>query len=62
MTQVEITRKNKKLTTDAKRRYRAGESIRHIALETGTSYGKIHRLLADAGVKFRPRGGPRPSK
>lgn len=62
MTQVEITRQNKRLAADAKKRYRSGQPIRQIALETGTSYGKIHRLLADAGVKFRPRGGSRPSK
>lgn len=32
-------------------------AIRQIADETGRSYGMIHRLLSQAGVRFRPRGG-----
>lgn len=37
--------------------YEAGASIRALAEETGCSYGGVHRLLADAGVTFRSRGG-----
>ncbi|MFE4304726.1 helix-turn-helix domain-containing protein [Streptomyces sp. NPDC056891] len=32
-------------------------AIRQIADETGRSYGMIHRLLSQEGVRFRPRGG-----
>ena len=46
-----------KLTKDLKKRYRAGASIRELANETGRSYGFIHRLLSDSGVKLRGRGG-----
>jgi predicted transcriptional regulator len=31
--------------------------IRAIAEQTGRSYGAIHRMLSDAGVTFRARGG-----
>ncbi|MEV7465311.1 helix-turn-helix domain-containing protein [Streptomyces kronopolitis] len=40
-----------------KKKYEAGASIRALAEETGRSYGGVHRLLADAGVTFRSRGG-----
>lgn len=40
-------------------RYELGESIREIAVSIGRSYGFVHRLLYDAGVEFRPRGGDR---
>lgn len=45
------------LASDVRKRYESGESIRALADETGRSYGFIHRLLADADVPFRPRGG-----
>jgi hypothetical protein len=38
-------------------RYRAGRSIRMLMAETGRSYGAIHRLLGEAGVTMRTRGG-----
>lgn len=38
-------------------RYRAGESVRVLAASTRRSYGMVHRLLEEAGVEFRPRGG-----
>lgn len=38
-------------------RYRAGESIRTIATDLGRSYCYVHRLLHQAGVTFRGRGG-----
>jgi predicted transcriptional regulator len=31
--------------------------IRAIAEQTGRSYRAIHRMLSDAGVTFRARGG-----
>ncbi|WP_204745254.1 helix-turn-helix domain-containing protein [Glycomyces paridis] len=39
--------------------YRQGQSIRVIASTIGRSYGFVHRLLAEAGVDFRTRGGAR---
>nr|WP_243795613.1 helix-turn-helix domain-containing protein [Saccharopolyspora gloriosae] len=40
--------------------YEKGASIRTLHKETQYSYGKIHRLLHEAGTTFRPRGGHRP--
>lgn len=40
-------------------RYQQGASIRALAKDTGRSYGGIHKLLTDAGVTFRSRGGAR---
>jgi GNAT superfamily N-acetyltransferase len=38
-------------------RYQQGHSIRQIARATGRSYGFTARLLREAGVRMRPRGG-----
>ena len=46
-----------KLAADLKRRYTAGASIRDLASETGRSYGFVHRMLSEAGVTLRGRGG-----
>jgi hypothetical protein len=46
-----------KLATDLRARYDAGESIRSLATATGRSYGFIHRILTEAGVALRGRGG-----
>jgi hypothetical protein len=46
-----------KLAGDLKRRYSSGSSIRDLASETGRSYGFIHRMLSEAGVTLRGRGG-----
>jgi Helix-turn-helix domain len=46
-----------KLATDLRKRYDAGESIRSLATATGRSYGFIHRILTEAGVALRGRGG-----
>jgi hypothetical protein len=46
-----------KLATDFKKRYEAGASIRDLAADSGRSYGFVHRVLVDAGVKLRGRGG-----
>lgn len=40
-------------------RYRTGASIRQLAEQFEMSYGKVHRLLGEAGVELRGRGGPR---
>lgn len=39
--------------------YEAGESIRALAERLGRSYGFVHGLLTDAGVRLRRRGMPR---
>ena len=39
------------------RRYEAGSSIRQLCGETGYSIGRVRRLLEEAGVTFRGRGG-----
>jgi hypothetical protein len=37
--------------------YESGLTVREVAGLNGVSYGKIYRLLQDAGVSMRPRGG-----
>jgi hypothetical protein len=39
------------------REYEKGRSIRQLCAETGYSIGRVRRLLIDAGVQFRGRGG-----
>lgn len=50
------------LARDLVRRYTAGESIRVLASSTGRSYGFVHRVLTEAGVQLRQRGGARRRK
>ncbi len=38
-------------------RYERGESIRSIADSIGRSYGFVHGVLVESGVKMRGRGG-----
>lgn len=45
------------LTAKISRRYLAGESIRAMAGDLGRSYGFVHRILVDAAVPLRGRGG-----
>ncbi len=45
------------LGTTLSKKYLAGASIRDLASETGRSYGFVHRILVDSGVKLRGRGG-----
>lgn len=47
----------RQITTKAVAAYRKGKSIREISETTGRSYGSVHRILSDAGVSFRSRGG-----
>ncbi|PVZ14798.1 helix-turn-helix domain-containing protein [Actinomycetospora cinnamomea] len=41
-------------------RYAAGASLMRLSEDTGRSFGHVRRLLVDAGVTLRPRGGSRP--
>ncbi|WP_112139406.1 helix-turn-helix domain-containing protein [Glycomyces dulcitolivorans] len=49
----------RELTERVTTAYDQGRSIRDIASAIGRSYGFVHRLLAEAGVDFRTRGGAR---
>lgn len=46
-----------KLKVDIATAYEKGKSIRAIAEATGRSYGFVHRILGEADVKLRARGG-----
>ncbi|MFC9500853.1 helix-turn-helix domain-containing protein [Streptomyces sp. NPDC056982] len=46
-----------KLAAELKAAYEGGASIRSIADSTGRSYGFVHRILTEAGVTLRGRGG-----
>jgi hypothetical protein len=46
-----------KLAGELKKKYTSGASIRALAEETGRSYGFVHRMLSEAGVSLRGRGG-----
>jgi hypothetical protein len=45
------------LARDLKRQYEQGRSIRDLASQYDRSYGFIHRMLVDAKVRLRGRGG-----
>jgi predicted transcriptional regulator len=46
-----------KLAADLKKKYDQGQSIRSLAESTGRSYGFVHRMLSESGVRLRSRGG-----
>lgn len=46
-----------KLAAELKKAYDKGKSIRELATAHGRSYGFIHRVLNEAGVTLRGRGG-----
>jgi hypothetical protein len=46
-----------KLGSELGKKYEKGASIRALAESTGRSYGFIHRVLSEAGVTLRSRGG-----
>jgi Helix-turn-helix domain len=46
-----------RLATLLGKRYSSGESIRDLAASTGRSYGFVHRILTETGVRLRGRGG-----
>jgi predicted transcriptional regulator len=45
------------LAKQLKQQYETGRSIRELADAHGRSYGFVHRLLSEAGVTLRGRGG-----
>jgi hypothetical protein len=45
------------LTSDLKKKYDGGASIRSLAESTGRSYGFVHRILSESGTTLRGRGG-----
>lgn len=42
---------------EARDQYARGHTIRHIATQLGHSYGLTRKLLLEAGVELRGRGG-----
>lgn len=46
-----------KLSADLRKKYDAGQSIRHLAESSGRSYGFVHRILSESGTPLRGRGG-----
>ncbi|MFE2739080.1 helix-turn-helix domain-containing protein [Streptomyces sp. NPDC056723] len=50
------------VAADLKAAYEGGASIRSIAESTKRSYGFVHRILTEAGVTLRGRGGAMRSK
>ncbi|MQY39812.1 hypothetical protein SRB17_78400 [Streptomyces sp. RB17] len=46
-----------RFASDLKQAYEGGASIRALAETTGRSYGFVHRILTEAGVSLRGRGG-----
>ena len=46
-----------KLAVDLKKAYDKGKSIRELADVHGRSYGFVHRVLSESGVKLRGGGG-----
>lgn len=45
------------MASEMRRLYAAGASIRTLSREYGRSYGAVHRMLSEAGVELRGRGG-----
>ncbi len=46
-----------RLSADLTKSYQSGKSIRELAAKHNRSYGFIHRVLLEAGVELRGRGG-----
>jgi predicted transcriptional regulator len=46
-----------RLASTLRKNYEKGASLRELAERTGRSYGFVHRVLTDAGVTLRGRGG-----
>jgi predicted transcriptional regulator len=46
-----------RLAKTLRKSYEKGASLRELAGQTGRSYGFVHRVLTDAGVTLRGRGG-----
>ncbi len=46
-----------KLSSDLRKKYESGQSIRLLAETSGRSYGFVHRILSESGTPLRGRGG-----
>ncbi len=46
-----------RLASELRTKYDAGASIRALAVESGRSYGFVHRILSESGTALRGRGG-----
>ena len=46
-----------KLSSDLRKKYESGQSIRLLAESSGRSYGFVHRILSESGTTLRGRGG-----
>ena len=46
-----------KLSSDLRKKYESGQSIRLLAETSGRSYGFVHRILSESGTTLRGRGG-----
>ncbi|MFD8339861.1 helix-turn-helix domain-containing protein [Streptomyces solisilvae] len=46
-----------KIAEQLGKKYDGGMSMRALAAEYGRSYGFIHKLMGESGVKIRGRGG-----
>ena len=46
-----------KLSSDLRKKYEGGQSIRLLAESSGRSYGFVHRILSESGATLRGRGG-----
>jgi Helix-turn-helix domain len=46
-----------KLSSDLRKKYESGQSIRLLAETSGRSYGFVHRILSESGTSLRGRGG-----
>ena len=65
MTKAPQLRRGQRLGGDQRQRlgaqllaeYEAGASIRQLCAKHGYSIGRVRRLLEEAGVSFRSRGG-----
>jgi len=51
--------RRRELAAELRAGYEAGLPVRALAAGTGRSYGWVHQILAESGVAFRSRGGPR---
>ncbi|QFY09657.1 hypothetical protein GBF35_26045 [Nonomuraea phyllanthi] len=54
-----MTQSTDDLHAEIIRKYSDGLSVRLTAEAVGKSYGYVHRILTDADVTLRPRGGAR---
>lgn len=46
-----------KLAAELRKKYQKGATIRGLAEETGRSHRFVHKVLTEAGVPLRSRGG-----